>query len=165
MGKTEKYYEEHSEEVREIMGQQANWMVRWGAGLLMLIVAVVVGVFFVIKHPVFVTVPFQVEAANVEPSDERIIGEAVVSETAYRQIKEGQEVQVPISGTPEAGTDRAVIGRVEDKLSGRRVRLRFAVEADQGSTVRAVLQQARTAKIKIGEERLISQFSGPFIPK
>ncbi len=153
--------DEHSVEVREIMGEGANWMVRWGASVLVTIVVVMIGVFFLIKYPVFVTVPFPMEAATTKVGTGSVACEAVVSESVYAQIKAGQEVRVTVT----ARDDRAVIGRVDGKLADRRVRLVFPIEAGQQSKLRKTLQGAGSAKIKIGEKRLISQFKGIFLPK
>lgn len=153
--------DDYSEEVNEIMGQRANWMVRWGAALLVLIVAVVICVFFLITYPVFVKVPFRIEATTGVLSAEGVTCEAVVSESVYDQIEVGQEVQVLVT----AMANRAVIGRVNAKSDGRKVQLVFPVEADQQKQLRTALQRAGSAKIKTGEKRLIAQFTGIFLPK
>ena len=153
--------EEYSDEVREIMDQQANWMVRWGAALLVLIVTVVVGALSLITHPVFVTVPITMEAATSEASFSGVAGEAVVSKSVYDQVRVGQEVRV----TALAAVDPEVIGRVDGKLSRRRVRIVFPIEAGQQRKLRTALEATGNVKIKTGENRLISQFIGLFLPK
>jgi len=165
MGQDEKYQEEHSEEVEEIMGQRANWMVRWGAALLLLIVAVVVGVFFLISYPVFVTIPFQVEAASGESPGDAVFGRAVISEAMYQQVEQGQEVQVAVPDTLWQRVGRVIVGRVAEKRPNGELRLLFPVVAARQPVYWTVLQETGNAKIKIGEKRLISQFNGLFSPK
>src|SRR5690606_8926474 len=122
-------------------------------------------VFTVITYPVFVTVPFEVEAVSSESVADDIFGEAIVSEVVYHQIEIGQEVQVAVSDTLRQYVGRVITGRVADKRPGGQVQLLFPVKVSQLLILRNALQQTGKAKIKTDEKRLIAQFSGLFLPK